>query len=74
MSTNYYNYTFTIIRPEGNTLSLSISSDSDIKARLKAKTIAKTMKGTVGKFVKQIAPYKTKDEKINKMQEAMMLH
>jgi len=70
----FYNYTFTIIRPEGNTLTLSISSDSDIKARLKAKTIAKTMKGTLGKIEKVIAPYKTNDNKLNKIQEAMMSH
>lgn len=69
-----YNYTFSIIRPDGSTLSLSISSDSDIKARLKAKTIARTMKGAVGKFEKNIAPYKTKDEGLNKIKEAMLLH
>ena len=74
MSNKQYNYTFTISRSEGNTLSLSISSDSDTKARLKAKTIAKNMKGTVNKFVKELAPYKTKDEHLNKIQEVMMLH
>jgi hypothetical protein len=34
--------TFEIIRPGGNILSLNVSSDSDVKSRLKAKTISKT--------------------------------
>jgi hypothetical protein len=73
MSTNY-NYTFSIIRPDGNILSLTISSCSDVKARLKAKTIAKTIGGTVSKLIKQIAPYKCKDDNLNKLQESMMSH
>ena len=43
MSSTYYNSTFEIIRPGGNILSLNVSSDSDVKSRLKAKTISKTI-------------------------------
>jgi hypothetical protein len=68
-----YRYTFTIDKG-GNAppLTLSISGDNDTRARLKAKTIAKQFNGTVKNFKKEKAPYKSKDEKVNKVQELLM--
>lgn len=74
MNSIYYNYKYEIIRPGGNILTVTVSSDGDLKASLKAKYIAKTMKGRVGKFTKEPAPYKTKDEKVNKILESMLQH
>ena len=76
MSSINYHYTFTIIRSGGGPpLTFTYNDNSEIKARLKAKALAKTMKGTLSKhIVKIIAPYKTKDNKKNEMQDALMDH
>lgn len=71
-----YLYTFTIIRSGGGLpLTFTYNDDSETKARLKAKALAKTMKGILNKkFVKTIAPRKTKDGKKNELQDALMDH
>ena len=59
----FYTYTFTIQRPNGNDMTFNFTCDSDIKAKLKAKSMAKKMNATVKpKYSKEIAPYKQKDE------------
>ncbi len=75
MTKPVYKYDCTIKRSNGGVdLHLSVNADSDTKARLKALVIARTMKGTLVKIEKELAPFKLKDEKLNKLQEAMMLH
>ena len=64
MSQTFYTYTFTIQRSNGGAdMTFNFTCDSDIKAKLKAKSMAKKMKATVKpKYSKEIAPYKQTDE------------
>ena len=63
MSQAYYNYTFTVLRSNGSEMLFSFSTDSDTKARLKARVMAKKMNGIVKqKYDKKLAPYKQQNE------------
>lgn len=66
-----YNYKYTIIKQSGAEMSVTINAIHPTQADLKAKSIARLMKGKVGGSEKTKVPYKTKDEKLNKLLEAM---
>ena len=73
MSQAYYNYTFTVLRSNGSEMLFSFSTDSDTKARLKARAMAKKMNGTVKqKYDKKLAPYKQQDETKQELLEQIM--
>jgi hypothetical protein len=66
-----YNYSFEILKKNGSTLSFSVSADSEIKARLKAKLLSKQMGGKIKSYQKIAIPYESKDKKVNELNEAL---
>jgi hypothetical protein len=59
----FYTYIFTIQRSNGVDMTFNFTCDSDIKAKLKAKSMAKKMNASVKpKYSKELAPYKQQNE------------
>lgn len=57
MSNVYYIYTYEITRTTGTKMETKLTAKNDTVARLKAKNLAKSLKGTFILLEKNIAPY-----------------
>lgn len=64
-----YLYCIEIVRKNGSVLNLTITSENDVKARLKSKMLAKN--GSVRKIQRYEVPIKTTNESINDITEKL---
>jgi len=70
-----FNFTAKIQKENGTILKMTVSAESELRARLKAKQMANTFKGKFIGFEKiDEVPYEVKDKSKLDLQKAMFLH